>query len=211
MTTTTLTPSSDSFGAVYKSKDGTSWHAEWIDHAGRRIVKKLGDTSKLRGPKRAKQKAFQLVEAYRNDVAERLEQYAQCSDFELEEMALSAAFPREVVAKFIREICERLAREHAIEIDPDRTPAVNVFVARVNDEISGREVNRILEDIERITVSQTIVDRICTEFNINYYEIALSARRWAERVEEWSDRFGTNDPWPIGYTSSVDITEDELL
>jgi hypothetical protein len=211
MTTTSLTPSSDSLGSVYKNKDGTSWYAEWIDHAGRRIVKKLGDATKLRGLKRARQKAFEVVEAYRSNVFERLEQYARCTDFELEEMALSAAFPREVVARFIREICERLAREHAIEIEDGRTPAVNVFVARVNDEISGREVNRILEDIERITVSQTIVDRICTEFNINYYEMAQSARRWAERTDEWSDRFGTNDPWPIGYTSSVDTTGDELL
>lgn len=126
---------------------------------------------------------------------------------EIEAMAQTASFPREVVAKHVDAIIRRIAKAEQI----DDYPARQLFSDR--STISLREVTRILTDPTRIKVSLDVVDRIVCNFR--YFllidDFIVDAHAWANKTEgsEWEKRYGTEDAWPVGYARI--IADDDIL
>ncbi len=186
---------------------GVYW-AVWRDHANRIVRAKITGST----PQQRKREAFEAVEKYKQRMADRMETRSQMSEDELYDLAGECSFPREVVADLIWNVCKRVAVEAGITIDPEKKrlplPAMNLFLDRTKERMSlfgskgltDRDMFRILEEHDRITVSQEIVDGICCEFNKNMNEVIESAMEWASKTGAWESRIGSEDSWPVGYS-----------
>jgi hypothetical protein len=212
-------------GDVYKAVEQRTgqefWWAMWRDHANRLVRKKIGPTGSIHSSKMAKHRAFELFVKYRDQLMDELAAKNAADDERIEYLANIAPFPREVVAYMIDCICNAIANESIGAEAHLARPGFQSFVDRMDtlsdaqkrrmpkitsakerksvSAVSGREVIRIFEEVERITVGTHIVDKICVEFNYNYSDFVQSALHWAAKTDEWKDRTGSLDPWPIGY------------
>lgn len=118
-----------------------------------------------------------------------------------------------MVEREIRRICDRLARDLVIEDLPAKQVGqAGVYMFAERSGISGRQVHRMLEDDEYISVGSHIVDKICCEFDMIFNDFIVSAFDWSEQRGEWSRRPGTRDEWPCGYaTMELDPEKDDIL
>lgn len=190
-------------GSVYQDdhRGQLYWWATWVDHAGRVIRRRLapveGTTKRT-----AMRKARAAADEYIANHTENLSKKRAMTRDELVELAQNASFPREPVARIIARICERIARAEDLD---DRNikgrPGLQLFADRSG--ISPRECHRIVEDRERIRVGADAVDRICCEFDMLLDEFIEEAFAWADRKGDWKRRPGTQDAWPVGYTTST--------
>lgn len=203
-------------GIVYKDLDRKrveQWYAVWYDHAGRLIRKRLGTTADIRTRRTALKRAFRAAQEYQAHHTDMLDLKDSMSEDERDELAARVAFPRQVVEREIRRICDRLARDLVIEDLPAKqTGQAGVQMFAERSGISGRQVHRMLEDAEYISVGSHIVDKICCEFDMIFNDFIVSASDWSEQRGEWSDRSGGRDAWPCGYAiSESESEEDDIL
>lgn len=200
-------------GVVFE-RDGV-WWAIWVDHAGRVIKVKLGLASDL-DERHARISAFEAAARYEADVEIRNLVVDRMRSEDVVEMGHRADFPREVVARLIDQICRRLARAEGLAVEDDKkTPAIHLFVERTRNVdskgMSARDVNRILSEDDRITVSSSVVDLICVEFDVEYSEVVESALEWSRLSGQWATRPGSRDPWPYGYKLQSTSDQDDLI
>lgn len=185
-------------GGIYKAdhRQGLSWYCEWFDHAGRLIKRRLGTVRNVNEAD-VFDLAKQAVDVYLYQQEALWEERMTLTVDDIEERANQASFPREVVAREILRICERISRDGYEEARNGR-PGLQLFADRVG--ISGREIHRIIEDPSRITVGIDVVDKICCEFDMVFEDFIASALEWASQTGSWSSRPGQQDAWPCGYT-----------
>lgn len=184
------------------------WYAEWRDHAGRLIHKRISPSSEISratARRRAAKIAQRMIEAHERQLDEKW----NASTRDIWEATQKASFPREVVAHQVTMIVERIARS---EFDGDHRggrPGIQLFSERA--DISPRQVHRILEDEAYIAVGTGIVDKICTQFECIFDDFIADAFDWAEQRGEWADRPGTEDSWPFGYFSRNAVEPDDSI
>lgn len=203
-------PNCDSlFVDKYRGVD--HWFAWWYDDVGRIIRRRLAKTSECRRDK-AQRLAREQYLKYQADFEMRLEIRREKTSEEIEEYAQIASFPRIVVAHHIEKICNRIARYEmglAYEEDSEGQPGLQLFAERTG--ISAREAHRLIEDEERISVGSDTVDKICVQFGLLFDDFITESMEWAERRERWKDRPGVCDPWPIGYFSTNQKADEDLI
>lgn len=188
------------------------WWAVWIDHANRVIRARLkpGSSSTQR-----RKQAFEAAEKYQQRVAQRLAEKATMDEEALLDLAGRAAFPREVVAQLITGVCYRIAREEGLAQEEGKIPGKILFFDRIKSRMaifggggwSQRDMDRILDDLDRISVRPEIVDAICCEFNKDLNDVIDSALEWANQEGRWQHRTGTVDCWPVGYATNKEKKE----
>lgn len=184
------------------------WFAEWRDHAGRLVHKRIGPKatiSKQAAKRRAAEIAQRMIEAHQRD----LEAKWDASTRDIWEATQKASFPREVVARRILAIVDRIAKAEFDGESRTGRPGIQLFSER--SDISARQVHRILEDETYIAVGTGLVDKICTQFECLFDDFIADAFDWAEQRGEWADRPGTEDSWPFGYFSKNATQPDESI
>ncbi len=198
-------------GGIYKAphNKGLSWYADWYDHAGRLIKRRLGTVVNLGNDENyIWGLAYEAVQEYMVQQYDFWLERNVMSPDELDERAAEATFPREVVAREILRICERISRDGYEEAHNGR-PGLKLFADRVG--ISSREIHRIIEDPSRITVGIDAVDKICCEFDMVFQDFIESAFQWATKTGAWATRAGLEDPWPCGYTPLSPRLGDDII
>lgn len=200
------------------------WFAVWYDHAGRLIRRRLGlvsefgeylDPDALIPPPEALDAARIAAQEYIGAHTEQLQLKSQASPEAVTTLCHRVAFPRAVVAAEIERICDRIARydydqkEPRVGINQPRRPGLQLFADRT--KIASRELHRIMEDEERISVGTSLVDKICVEFDLIFEDFIREALAWASRSGKWSERMGTEDSWPFGYLAEKEPEDEELI
>lgn len=188
------------------------WFAVWYDHTGRLVRERLCYANEV-DEAGAWDLASRVAETYIADVNERLVGKEVLAPDELYEMCQRVDFPRPIVARRIRLICERIALEDRIteELTRQAVPGLILFADRCG--ISMRQLTRWLNDEELATVPQEAIDQICCEFNVVLDDFIADSLDWAKQQGEWAWRIGTEDPWPVGYAyeSAKPSSDDDLL
>lgn len=200
-------------GRVYVDEDkkgNEAWFAEWRDHAGRLIRKRLGTKAEIRSKQTAKRLAAQVAEKLINEHAIQLERKHSASTRDTWQACQRAFFPREVVAARVIELTSRIAKADPSD-DRAGQPGMQLFSERTG--ISPRQVHRILEDETYMMVGMGIIDKICCEFEDLFDDFIASATDWAAQRGEWADRPGSEDSWPFGYFFGKlsDPADDDII
>lgn len=185
-------------GTATIQAEGSIWVATWRDQVGRLVVRKLGQVDEIDRAGAglcAYQVAQRYVKKYERDMRKR----AGLTRQQLEELSEASAFPRQVVAYFVERVFK------TIRLDHDGS-CMQGFIVRTG--ISERELHRIIHGDDRVSVSIPIVDRICTEFGLNFYDFTSCSEEWATKTGVWKNREGALDPWPVGYTDRSSGGED---